>query len=308
MAGAFTHIMVCIKAMEQKKSPLDRELFRILRKHANFVYLGSVSPDLPYLCIGGSTWANLMHHENTNGTVIHGLRELKQLWPNRTDTHEAILAWLMGYASHLVTDATIHPIVTAIVGEYDSNKEPHRLCEMTQDSIIYKRTVTNNIRDSHFIDILFGCKDSPFKDALVDFWKRQIEHSYPNTKKKPNPSKWLTFYTTALDIADGDSALVRLSRHIKAVDSIIYETEDEIIQKYPEDYEKYFAQVCLPKGGAGSFYEHGFTRAVQNVQQAWTKLYQGLNENLQAADTIRNWDLDSGVDLDRPAEGATYYA
>jgi hypothetical protein len=142
---------------------------------------------------------------------------------------------------------------------------------------------------------------------LENFWKRQIGQSYPRTKNEPDPSKWLTFYTTALDVADGDSALVRLSRHIKAVDSIIYETESEIIQNYPEDYGQYFAKVCLPNGGTGPFIEHGFTRAVQNVQQAWTKLFKGLNEDIRVAETIRNWDLDSGVDLDRPSEGATYY-
>ncbi|MDD3473368.1 MAG: zinc dependent phospholipase C family protein, partial [Syntrophaceae bacterium] len=91
---------------------------------------------LPYLSLktGTVNWADLMHYETTNGIVLHGYADIKNTWvegPLRP-TDERILAWLFGYASHLIADATIHPIVEAIVGPYEENSKEHQLCETTQ--------------------------------------------------------------------------------------------------------------------------------------------------------------------------------
>ena len=52
-----------------------------------------------------------MHYEKTNGIVGSGYDQLKRIWPSKTDADEIKLVWLFGYASHLIADATIHPIV-----------------------------------------------------------------------------------------------------------------------------------------------------------------------------------------------------
>jgi hypothetical protein len=138
MPGPFTHLMICEEGMNQDDL-LGEELTKFLSANYQFVFLGAESPDLPYLSlgVGGNHWADAMHYERTNSQVISGFADLRQVWPVRTPADEIKCAWLLGYVSHMVADATVHPIVQAIVGPYKGHEEPHRLCEMTMDSLIF---------------------------------------------------------------------------------------------------------------------------------------------------------------------------
>ena len=123
MAGPFTHFVICDVAMS-KRQILGSELWRLLNKHSQFLFIGGASPDLPYLSFktGNVNWADVMHYEKTNGIVASGSDELKKVWASRTAADEINLVWLLGYVSHLVADATIHPIVQAIVGPYEQKQ------------------------------------------------------------------------------------------------------------------------------------------------------------------------------------------
>ncbi len=177
MAGPFTHFMI-VDVAKRKRTDLGPKLHRLLSRHSEFLYLGSVSPDLPYLSfqIGSVNWADLMHYENTNGIVLSGHNEIRQSWSpdGISETNERILAWLFGYASHLIAGATIHPIVEAIVAPYESNAEEHRLCEMTQDSLVFYKRRNAEIPYSEFSSVIKHCKEyeDDFK-ALMDFWQEQ---------------------------------------------------------------------------------------------------------------------------------------
>ncbi|MBI4739104.1 zinc dependent phospholipase C family protein [Candidatus Woesearchaeota archaeon] len=136
---------------------LGKNLWQMLNRHYSFLYLGAVSPDLPYLSfkLGQVNWADVMHYEKTNSIFLAGHNALKNSWKTKTDTEEAKFVWLMGYLSHLVTDATIHPMVKAIVGPYnEENKDNHRICEMTEDSLIYKAKFNGEIRYTEFSEML----------------------------------------------------------------------------------------------------------------------------------------------------------
>lgn len=63
-----------------------------------------------------------MHYEKTKGIVRIGHKMFQEVWLSRIAGHEVILVWLLGYALHLVADATIHHLVQAIVGPYEQNK------------------------------------------------------------------------------------------------------------------------------------------------------------------------------------------
>ena len=147
MAGAFTHFIICDVA-KRKQAIADSELKRLLNKHSEFLFLGAASPDLPYLSFqtGSLNWADLMHYEKTNGIAINGHNELRNIWPAKQISDEINFIWLMGFVSHLIADATIHPIIQAIVGPYGQHKEEHRICEMTQDSLVYNKRKNTDIR------------------------------------------------------------------------------------------------------------------------------------------------------------------
>lgn len=308
MAGAFTHFIICDVA-KRKRSSLGLDLWRFLNKYSEFLFLGAASPDLPYLSLktGEVNWADVMHYEKTNSIAVSGYNELKRIWPSRNSSDEIRFAWLMGYVSHLVADATIHPVVQAIVGPYEQNKEEHRICEMTQDSLIFNEYKNNDIYYAEFSSILKFCKESESFEGLMEFWKNQVIQNYQDKNEEPHPSLWFKTYTEAIDSAEGGSKVVALFRHIGIAKEYIYRPKNKVLSDYPQYYQNYYREVKLPDGTWGSFKKEGFERAINNVISVWNLLYSGLNSNIVVADVIRNWYLDTGVDLDSPSGEVTYW-
>jgi len=308
MAGAFTHFMLCDVA-KRKRLSLGLDLWRFLNKYSEFLFLGAASPDLPYLSFktGEVNWADVMHYEKTNSIAISGYDELKRIWSLRDSGDEIKFAWLLGYVSHLVADATIHPVVQAIVGPYEQNKEEHRICEMTQDSLIFNEYKNNDIYYAEFSSILKFCGKAEAFDKLMDFWKRQAIQNYQDKNEEPHPSLWFKTYTEAVDSAEGGSEVIALFRHIGIAKEYIYRPKAEILADYPLYYQNYYKEVNLPNGTLGFFKKEGFERAINNVIAAWNLLYSGLNSDIVVANVIRNWNLDTGVDLDSPSGAVTYW-
>jgi Zinc dependent phospholipase C len=111
MAGAYTHMVIVAEATNS--FPVDQKLGKILRQNKNFLAVGSVSPDIPYLAqlaLAGSTWADIMHYHRTNGILNNALHSLSAA-KTKGKIWEYQLTWLLGFVGHLVADATIHPIV-----------------------------------------------------------------------------------------------------------------------------------------------------------------------------------------------------
>ena len=143
MPGAYAHITLVNQAREPARlDAIDEfpdEGKRIAAQNLNFLELGAVSPDYPYLAIldgDSGAWADLMHYVNTGGMIQEGIRRAREL---DGLAQEKCLAWLMGYVAHVATDVTIHPVVQLKVGPYEQNKGAHRHCEMHQDVHIYQR-------------------------------------------------------------------------------------------------------------------------------------------------------------------------
>lgn len=300
--------MVC-DAAKAKRRDLPTYLRKLLNRHSEFLFLGAVSPDLPYLSFktGDVNWADVMHYEHTNAIAIIAHDALKKAWRRSGAPEEIQLIWLMGFVSHLVTDATIHPIVQAIVGRYHEHKEEHRICEMTQDSLIYFEIKNMEIRYSEFSSILRFCRQSPHIDALVAFWTALTVKAFSDKNEDPDPAFWLATYSKAIDAAEGGSSLVALFRHIGTIREYTYNTREEIVSKYPDRLRRFYHEIRLPTGGAGTFRESGFDRAVDNVIAAWNALYAGLTADVTIASVVRNCNLDTGVDMDLPREAMPYW-
>ena len=175
--------------------------------------------------------------------------------------------------------------------------------------MIFSLVKNTDMTYAEFSAILKFCKESPDFDHVMEFWKKQVLFNYADKGEEPDPSLWFTTYTDAIDLAQGGSEIVGLFRHLGIGTGYIYEPKDEIISKHPEHYEKYFQKVKLPNGNIGAFQEDGFDRAVGNVITAWNALYSGLSSStMVVADVIKNWDLDTGVDMDSPGKEVTYWA
>jgi hypothetical protein len=307
MAGTFTHFTIC-DVTKAEHSALGRDLWQLLNNYYYFLFLGAASPDLPYLSFktGAINWADVMHYEKTNGTFETAYAALRTSWHSRTASDEAMFVWLMGYVSHLVIDATIHPVVQAIVGPYQEHKEQHRLCEMAQDSLIYNIHRNGDIRYAEFLQIIGYCSDSIHFGTVMDFWKGQLLANYSEKGEEPHPTLWFTTYKDAIDAASGDSAVVALFRHIGLGTNYIYKTKQEIETAYPDDHINYFETVKLPGDKVGIFTDV-FQKAVNNVSEAWKMVYGSLTGGTTLEPLIKNWNLDTGVDMDSPEKTVTYW-
>ena len=87
--------------------------------HLNFLELGCISPDYPYLNVTSGhskQWADAMHYTHTCQAIFVGADLVRKL--PQGASKEKCLSWLMGYAAHVITDMCIHPVVELKVGTY----------------------------------------------------------------------------------------------------------------------------------------------------------------------------------------------
>ncbi len=295
MAGAFTHMAIVASAI--KSFPVEQKIGTVLRNNRNFLTLGSVSPDIPYLAylaLKGFNWANIMHYHETNGIVKNGLHSLHVAERKEKDW-ECQLAWLLGFVAHLVADATIHPIVETLVGPYtDSDShENHRKCEMTQDVMIFKDVENLELSSAQYTNLLQACfTHSSFKKAC-EFWTSHVKVNFP-IDESFSADSIIQSYSKLLNIAEGGSELAKGFRHL-GID-FIYPTYDELTKKNPELVKEYYTEIKLPNGMKGNFRVHGFDYAVKNLVAVWSRIDRCLFTTANVVDIVPNWNLDTGVD------------
>ncbi len=201
MSGGYTHITVVnmmsepARLEEIKGFPEDAIIS--IMDFFKFCELGALSPDYPYLALddsGAPQWADMMHYERT-GVMLHtGVQQLRNV---KGDALEKGLAWLLGYAAHVTTDVTIHPIVMDKVGPYDQNKTAHRVCEMNQDAYIFQRLNLGDIGLAGHLDSGIGICNDPHNSDQLDPDVRKL---WENMLAKVIPSVYNMSITTCIQI------------------------------------------------------------------------------------------------------------
>ncbi len=297
MAGLITHFLVCDKSFRSSK--IDSKLRKILRGFSDWVRLGAASPDLPYAVLIGSQkeWADHMHYENTNGIIIRGHEELRN--GITTDTEKAKLAWLFGYISHVLVDATIHPIIEALVGPYsiEANREPHQYSEKTQDSLLFTEVMKGlELTYAEYSDSFDNCKSAHYFSDVMAFWKHLVDTTYPGKEPEADPESWFKTFRLLFDEADNKGGLAMISRHVAHgwSRSKVYRKASDLRQNFQDDCDKYYDNIKLPYGRTGSFFVDGFQKSIANVIETWNTLWFGLSNPLAVAELIPNWNLDTG--------------
>src|SRR5699024_5741009 len=130
---------------------------------------------------------------------------LERLASRQGNEREKCLAWLLGYAAHVATDLTIHPVVELKVGPYQQNQQAHRTCEMFQDAHVFYRLNVGNIGDSEHLDSgIKRCvgEGSPHLDLqIAHFWGEILEAVYPAEfeTNPPKPERWFAGFTSVVD-------------------------------------------------------------------------------------------------------------
>ena len=307
MAGTFTHWMVVEEALDRyNRLPQKHPYFSTILGLNHFVCLGAVGPDYPYLTellgnyLKTHSWADRMHYENTGEFVHRGIRNLLGL---SGDTLAICLAWLCGFATHLVTDSVIHPVVNAIVGPYIFNKTEHRHCELTQDSYIFHEIKGIELNYAQYVGLFRMCSDTKdpnnkINPYLARFWTETLKASHPAAIEhfdEVDPDAWHKNFLSRISSA---SDPIPAFRHFSEEKDLAYKKTSAITS---EERQRFIDQVKLPDNRTGGFKTDAFYKAVSAVVDMWGRLLADVkNGNPDGSVAyLRNWNLDTGVNEDK---------
>ena len=108
-----------------------------------------------------------MHYEKTGDMIKTGINLIRKLNGAR---QQKAFSWLLGYTSHVITDVTIHSVIELKVGEYQKNKDKHRICEMHQDAYIFQRLNLGEVGLAEHLDPgIWGCCEN----LTAENWTRR---------------------------------------------------------------------------------------------------------------------------------------
>jgi hypothetical protein len=298
MPGAYAHLTLVNLIREPARLEsrgFTAAAITAVLDYFRFCELGAVSPDYPYLDIThpkACEWADRMHYQKTGEVVKAGVGLVRQL---EGSSRQKAFSWLLGYASHVVTDVTIHPVVELKVGEYQKNKGRHRICEMHQDAHIFQRLNIGEIGLGEHLDSgIWGCCDTPgsgrLDPVIVDMWQGMLESIYPDLYRSNPPviNNWHASFKFVVDKAEEGNLLPPFARHVAAGIGLTYPAIADIDPQYLEG-------LSTPLGPM--HYDQIFERAMNNVLDVWTHISDAVfkSDNTYRTAAV-NWNLDTGRD------------
>lgn len=299
MPGAYAHIAIVNVARETadlEAAGLDGSAITAVLDYLNYCELGAVSPDYPYLDLlhpGQKHWADAMHYDRTGALIQAGVRRVAAM---TGELQRKCLSWLLGYAAHVTTDTTIHPVVEKKVGTYKGHERAHRECEMHQDVYIFEGRMSLEIHYAEYLDShIAKCSSTASPDRLdedvAQLWIGMLTEVHPALARArpPNPDGWHRGFQVGIDkVAESGRRLVPLARHVARGLSLTYPLKAELDRGYID-------ALATPTGGRMS-YDEIFDKAVANVRDQWLVLSRGVLREDPAYVTIGDWNLDTGKD------------
>lgn len=300
MPGAFAHLTLVAIAKEPaalEASGVSSDTIVALLDYSKYCELGAVSPDYPYLAVthpAQKAWADAMHYTRTREVISAGIARVRTL---RGEPARKCLAWLLGYAAHVTTDMTIHPVVEKKVGPYHGHELEHRICEMHQDAYIFRRLDVGGIEMAEYLDDGIGACSSSLDSNRLDedvatLWKQVLQDVHAGLSAPlPDPDAWHRGFRRGVDkFAESGKYLFPLARHVAQGYGLVYPLQSEIDRQYIEDLD-------VP-GGARMHYDAIFERAVANVRAQWALISAEAAGGPRYALGGGTWNLDTGRDGD----------
>jgi len=317
MPGAFAHMIAADRA---KKIIEDGGLIFptiLLSRYPEWMQGGAVGPDYPYLHHAitshdaSDSWADLLHYERTGDVVREGVKILRARYGSDADQPNFMRAfsWLLGYASHVIMDASIHPVVRAVVGEYETHKTDHRVCEMYMDAFIYKETYDVELTNAEWADYLRSLNEGDGMDpSVVSLWLEMLGKTYPDefSANPPKINEWHKAYVNKLDGADVN---IGFFRHAAGQAGILYVFVKDISSS---DMDQYIAEVTLPANNKFNqvtmHYRDVFEFGVTNVAHHWRLINDAISGSGDPGlPELQNWNLDKGTLITQEDGDATLW-
>jgi hypothetical protein len=304
MPGSYAHITMVDLASEKRKlsdiTGFPREAIDAINLHINFLELGCISPDYPYTDItsgDSKQWADEMHYTHTCNTVYTGA-ELVRALPSGIMKDKCV-AWLMGYAAHVIGDMCVHPVIELKVGPYNGNETAHRRCEMHQDVYIFTNRIGTSMpqTSNHLNATILTCSENEDNPTQLDpdakgLWKEILEtvHKPLFGSDPPDIDKWhRTCYRILQELLPSTSRFVGFARHVCDGLGFSYPTFDEV------DQEEFIQSLKVP-GDRRMHYDDIFDFAIKTIQNIWLDiaLYVINGQDDRIPFHNEEWDLDTG--------------
>jgi hypothetical protein len=302
MPGAYAHITLVNILKEPGRLEaipgFPEDAMTSVMDYFKFCELGAVSPDYPYLTLGDSgsaRWADAMHYTRTGGMIRAGAERLQGMGG---EPRRKCLAWLLGYAAHVATDVTIHPVIERKVGVYAENKERHRICEMNQDAYIFPRLKLGEVGLSEHLDsgILKCCEPANkhlMDNDIVALWTAMLKEVHPQefASNPPDMHKWHKRFKIMLDdLGEEGNKLFPFARHVATGLGLTYPAVRDIDPQYLHGLE-------LPGGAQKKDYDPIYESATANTARVWQSIAAGMTAgNAAPLAWIAAWNLDTGRD------------
>ena len=267
-----------------------------LQAYFPYCTLGAISPDYPNLVQGDAQWADGMHNTRACEMVSNGIRRARA---SIGATRDKQLSWLLGYCAHVATDVTIHPVVQARVGLYAENQRQHRVCEMNQDSYIYRRMNLGEIGESDNFALTVTLCSNPDDVTQLDrdismLWEGMLADVYPELffEKLPESTSWHQQFVTRIDkCGAGTPKLFPLADLIAEKMKLAYPLYDMVDKQFIEN------QLVPAEKPHHLHYDDIFDRAVGNVAVVWKLVELALDDDDPAYQpSFGDWNLDNGCD------------
>lgn len=301
MPGAYAHIAMArslgtLKTLSVQYN-IPREICQIVLEKPEYVELGAVSPDYPYLANQG-LWADNMHY-TANGSLIKQAIELLSQENVNDETTRRRIAWLLGFSAHIAADLTVHPIVGGIVGPYEGNERAHRECEVNQDAYAFAKMNWGELCEVDCFETgIQQCGDSSghLSPELVEFWTRLFASTCPSdfAESVPEIERWHHFYTSLMDnFAEEANRFSILAPYIVRFGLACPSSANVLF--------KYIYNLPTPTGNY-VHYDDLFQYSISNIGQMWKTIACGIcGVDAEFESKIKLWNLDTGKD-----ESGTY--
>ena len=300
MAGGFAHITVVAELLARLRHlDLSDETKRAAGMNMPFCEVGAVGPDYPYLAISlddsTKAWADRMHYKMTGDPVRAGVRWLRQHDEIPTADRDKALAWLLGYAAHVGTDLTVHPVVLRRVGPYEDNAREHRICEMNQDTWIWKRKNLGTTDIAEYFDPIMRNTSNPdgtIAEPVRRIWESMLQETYPEdaAATPPDINAWHRGYGALIDVAEEGPGLFKFTRHLLVEAGLTYPHPNDIDLSYIEN---------LDTPTNTMHYDDVFDHAINSVITLWEIIDGALTGSEEASAEhlarLPDADLDTGL-------------
>ena len=215
------------------------------------------------------------------------------------------LAWFYGYAAHVVTDLTVHPVLAASGYSYAENPGGHRMCELHQDAYIFQKLKGIDAKDAKYIENcgIRTCLDPEHRDrilpAIRELWLYCLQEISPAPQHFENGSSGPVGAVATVDVWY-DAYSKRIAQYVELGGGFVFFFRDILEQAgycLPDSgqvEEKYIRKLKTTANEAIN-YDVVFDVAQANVRSTWLQLCKAIEAKKQTEFAMMNANLDTGI-------------